>query len=384
MKTRLIVLAMIAVLVFPTLASCKQNKVPSASSSPVSSEMTSSEKPIVPDKQAGWGDPDSDTGIKRPSFLATAENGDIFYCDSTGSIYKKLSEGNGLSKIYSSSGYDFVSIEILNESLICAGYKNSRDESGYIIFNLKDKTVASAVLGDEFKGKSIYGLVHSGSSAYFLSNPDRYGRYTLYRQTSEATQVLSGGVNEFFILRNRIFYNVGGYIFSVNLDGSDMQMIGEVVTNDLLGFTISKNSLFYMSSNSTYHVEMYSGYRKYTSQIKVYTSSTSGDYVFFCGVNGGIYAFSHTNDSIRKISDYTAEEIAISGEYLYLKPANAEDYPDIPKELVIQNNLHRFKISDIILEFDKSFDIPQNEHTTVSSSISQNELPDLMPEKFGI
>lgn len=393
-----IIFAMILTLLMTFTVSCskKENKPP-ISSEAVSSEITSSEQQLDPDKQAGWGSLDDTSSLLRPSFLSVAQNGDIFYCDDEGSIYKQVLENNGLSKVYSSSKYDFVSVECLSDSLICAGYVNSTQESGYIIFDLKQKTVTNAVWGDEFKGKSIYSLVHLNNSTYFLADPDRYGRYTLYRQTADKTQQLAKGVNEFFILRSRVFYNVGGYIFSINLDGSDIRMLTEVVTNDFVGFTIAKTALFYMSSDNTYHTQMHSSdYRKYSEQVKVYTGTEYKDYVFFCGVNGGIYAFSFMTNEFEKVSDYTAAEIICSGGYLYLMPADPADYPDVPEEYIIKNDIHRFKLSDLVeIEDEEQGDESESSDITssaasseatsdlISSSMAEQEVIPPAPEKFG-
>jgi DNA repair exonuclease SbcCD ATPase subunit len=99
---------------------------------------------------------------------------------------------------------------------------------------------------------------------------------------------------------------------------------------------------------------------------------------------------SHITDELIKISEYTADEMAISGDYLYLKPADPLDYPDVPKEFIVQNNVHRFKISELIESASKD---AQNENSTVSSSLSSGELVSsnasveeekpLAPENFG-
>lgn len=383
--------AIICLIVLSLFVSCADKPPADNSSHSVSSAITSSEIKEEQEKVEAWGDPNNTSPLLRPSFLAPDAEGNLFYCDDEGSIYKQLVETNGLSKLYSSSGYDFVSVQYISENLICAGYKNKAQESGYIIFDLKDKTVNSAVSGDEFKGKSIYSLVYYNEAVYFLTNPDRYGRFTLYRQTKDATQVLSHGVNEFVIYRNKLFYNVGGYIYSANVNGSDAQMLTEVVTNDFLGFTLAKDSFFYMSTEYTYRMQIISGeYDKFNEKVKVYTSASNSDYTFFCGTDGGIYLYSHIKDELKKVSEYTADEMAISGDYLYLKPADPLDYPNVPKEFIVQNNVHRFKISELIESASKD---AQNENSTVSSSLSSGELVSsnasveeekpLAPENFG-
>lgn len=383
--------AAICLLLLSLFVSCSDKPTVESSSQGTSSAITSSENKESQEKVEAWGDPNSTLPLLRPSFLSPDAEGNIFYCDDEGSIYKQLVETNGLSKLYSSSGYDFVSVQYISENLICAGYKNKAQESGYIIFDLKEKTVNNAVDGDEFKGKSIYSLVYYNESVYFLSNPDRFGRYILYRQVDDRTQILSRGVNEFVIFRNKIFYNVGGYIYSANVDGSDTQMLTEVVTNDFLGFSLAKDSLFYMSTEHTYRMQITSaGYEKYDEKVKVYTSASNSDYTFFCGVDGGIYLYSHITDEFKKVSDYTADEIAISGDYLYLEPADPSDYPDVPKEYVVQYSIHRFKISELL---EASLNDAQSENSPVSSSLSSDELVSsnaskeeekpLAPENFG-
>lgn len=391
MIKKAVLYAVACLLIISLLASCADKPSLESSSQSESSAITSSENLQTQEKVEAWGDPNNNSPILRPAFLAPDAGGNVFYCDDEGSIYKQLIETNGLSKLYSSSGYDFVSVQYISENLICAGYKNKANESGYIIFDLKEKTVNNAVGGDEFKGKSIHSLAYYNDAVYFLANPDRYGRYTLYRQTKEDTQTLSSGVNEFVIYRNRIFYNVGGYIYSANLDGRDAQMLTEVVTNDFLGFSIANDSFFYMSTENTYRMQITSaGYVKYDERVKVYTSASNSDYTFFCGVDGGIYLYSHITDELKMVSDYTAEEIVISGDYLYLKPANPSDYPDVPKEYVVQYSIHRFKISELI---ENSLKNVQGENSPVSSSLSGNEMVSstasveeekpLAPENFG-
>ena len=376
-------------LIMSLLVSCSNKPQVESSLPSTSSAITSSENNETHENIDAWGDPNNTLPILRPSFLSVDAQGDIFYCDDEGSIYKQLVETNGLSKLYSSSGYDFVSVQYISENLICAGYKNKANESGYVIFNLKDKTVNNAVGGDEFKGKSIYSLVYYNEAVYFLADPDRYGRYTLYKQTVDNTQILSQGVNEFVIFKSKIFYNVGGYIYSANTDSGDADMLTEVVTNDLLGFSLANDSLFYMSSESTYRMQVTSTqYDKYSEKIKVYTSASNSDYTFFCGVDGGIYLYSHLTDKLKKVSDYTADQIAISGDYLYLKPADPSDYPDIPKEYVVQNSIHRFNISELV-----ESSLSDNQSQTVSSSLSSDEMVSsegsieeekpLAPENFG-
>lgn len=382
--------AAICIVILSLLASCASKPTPAVSSQAVSS-ITSSDSEDTHKKEEAWGDPNDTTPLIRPSFLSSDANGDVFYCDDEGSIYKQLVASNGLSKLYSSSGYDFFSVQYISENLICAGYKNKAQECGYIIFDLKEKTVTSAFGGEEFKGKSIYSLIYYNESVYFLANPDRYGRYTLYKQDKSSTKIISSGVNEFVIFRNRLFYNVGSLIFSSNTDGSDAQMLTEVVTHDFVGFTLTNDSLFYMSTESTYRLQISSsGYIKYDEKVKVYTSSSSSDYTFFCGVDGGIYLYSHIADELKKVSNYTADEIMVNGDYLYLKPAKPSDYPEIDKTYIVQNSIHRFKISDLV---EISLKDTQNDNSSVSSSLSSNEAVSsnaaqkeekpLIPEKFG-
>lgn len=391
MSKKAIVYAAIFALLLCFLVSCADKSKVDTPSHSVSSGVTSSEDKKEQEKQEAWGDPQSTVPLIRPTFLSTDANGDVYYCDEEGSIYKQLIESKGLAKLYSSSGYDFVSVQYLSENLICAGYKNKSNESGYMIFDLKEKTVNNAVVGDEFKGKSIYSLIYYNESVYFLANADRYGRYTLYMQNKDGTKVISSGVNEFVIFRNKLFYNVGGYIFTSNTDGTDVNMLTEVVTHDFVGFTLTNDSLFYMSTENTYQMQFVSsGYVKYDQKVKVYTSTSNSDYTFFCGVDGGIYLYSHITDALTKVSDYTAEEIAVSGDYLYLKPANPLDYPEIDKELIVQNGVQRFKISELVEVSLKEFN---NQGSSESSSLSSDEatssnstvseIAPLMPEKFG-
>ena len=147
-----------------------------------------------------------------------------------------------------------------------------------------------------------------------------------------------------------------------------------------------------MSSENTYHTQMQSSeYRKYSERIKVYTSTEGADYTFFCGTQGGIYAYSFINDEFLKVSTYTAAEIVCIGDYLYLSPAKPEDYPEIPKEYIVGNSVHRFKISDLIgavpeqnEEMSSSLSSDEVSSDLVSSSMSQNEVVVPVPEKFGM
>ena len=122
--------AAVALLILSLLASCADKPTVESSSQDISSEITSSENKETQEKVEAWGDPNNTDPILRPSFLSPDAEGNVFYCDDEGSIYKQLVETNRLSKLYSSSGYDFVSVQYISENLICAGYKNKAQESG--------------------------------------------------------------------------------------------------------------------------------------------------------------------------------------------------------------------------------------------------------------
>ena len=122
MIKKTLVCALAALMLTGILASCKQ-KTPSNSSSSltssnaVSSQMTSSE-----DKEE---EPKPDITATKNSFMAVDQNGDFFYCGSQGGIYKLLSDERGISRIFSSVGYNFFSVSVLDEERICVGYKTN-------------------------------------------------------------------------------------------------------------------------------------------------------------------------------------------------------------------------------------------------------------------
>ena len=219
MFKKLVALLSALILICAFFASCK-NEVQGASS--LSSDSESSLPSKDNSSQAASGSlidikPEQEYILNRNSFLSIDENGDIYYCGATGGIYKQLADNKGISKIYSGSGYEFFSVDCLDTDRICVGFKSEKLESSYIIFNLKDKTVENAVSGDEFKDKSVYQLLHHDDAIFFLSNPDRYGRFTLYTQKGGVTKPLVSGVNEFFIWGENIFYNVGNEMYTLDL-----------------------------------------------------------------------------------------------------------------------------------------------------------------------
>lgn len=374
-------------LIVLSLAGCA--KEPVKVSSIISSETASSEIASSEIDHSAWGSSDDITGIIRPTFMSKDSDDNIFYCSATGDIYKKLADGKGLSKVYSSSGYKFFSVQCTNKDEICAGYKKGEKEYGFIIFNLKDKTVRNAVNDSEFKGKDINSLVFYNGSYYFLANPDRYNRYTLYMQKDSKTTEIANGVNEFFILRERVFYNIGSYIFSASLDASNKKLITDLPSNDFIGFSIFNEQIMYMTSTDTYIYSQYSSQPvKIQPEIKVYTSTRNSDNIFFCGVNGGIYALSKIHGSVSKILDYTAGSIYADEEFLYLFPANQDEYKNIPKDLLISGGIYRVSISELLEynEYTEDHDITSSslsDSEGASSQITDIEIPPPTLELFG-
>ena len=336
--------------------------------------------------------PEQEYHLKRNSFLSAAQSGDLFYCGATGGIYKQLADNKGISKIYSGSGYEFFSVDYFEEDKICVGFKSDKLDSNYIIFNLKDKTVQNAVSGDEFKDLNIYSLIHYEGAVYFLANPDRYNRYTLYKQTAEETRVLVSGVNEFFIWGENIFYNKGNEIHSLYLkrEPALSELICKPEYGYLSGFTIVGNMLLYSSETDTYFTNFLTGgYSKLPQQLNVWTGTKAGKYAFFCGDGGGIYAFSLETGIVTNVSPYTAGSLESSGGYLYLSPAKEADYPSVDKSFIIKDGIYRFSISELIAQIEPEKD----ESADVSSSLSQSEITSsspaveevepIKPEKFG-
>ncbi len=330
--------------------------------------------------------------LKRNSFLSVDESGNLFYCGASGGIYKQLADSNGLSKVYSGNGYEFFSVDCFEEDKICVGFKSNKFESNYIIFNLKDKTVANAVLNDDFANSNVYSLLHHEDAVYFLANPDRYNRFTLYKQTAEETKALVSGLNEFFVWGENIFYNIGNEIYSLYLksEPAKSEFICRTEYSYLSGFTIVGNMLLYSTEDSTYFTNFVSGgYSKLPERLNVWTGVESDTHAFFCGTKGGIYALSLETGIVTRVSEYTASNLECVDGYLYLSPAKETDYPDIDKSLIIKDGIYRFSVSDLLSQIEPE----KNEAADVSSSLSQSEItssgpaieevPPLEPEKFG-
>ena len=388
MIKKTLVCALAALMLTGILASCKQ-KTPSNSSSSltssnaVSSQMTSSE-----DKEE---EPKPDITATKNSFMAVDQNGDFFYCGSQGGIYKLLSDERGISRIFSSVGYNFFSVSVLDEERICVGYKSNSLDSCYVVFNLKDKTVVSAVSGDEFKNKNIYSLVHKNGAVYFMSNPDRYGRYTLYMQTADVTQTVATGVNEFFFIGNRIVYNIGNIIYWK--DTADLEATNEPLWiyngSYLTGFSSAGELLLCSTDSSSVFVRFLSGgYSHLDVKLNAWSSTANETHAFVCGNDGGIYSIEFESGLIKKVSDYTASQLFYHNGYLYLSPANAEDYPEIDKNLIISDGIYRFSVSDLVSTEkteDESTSSSLSESETDSSSIALPETENTLvaPEKFG-
>ena len=398
MLKKLVALSLVLMMVSCFFVSCKKDKLNVSSFSPskensVSSQITSSE----PSASGSIIDikPEQEYHLHRNSFLSIDENGDLFYCGASGGIYKQLSGNKGISKIYSGNNYEFFSVDCFETDKICVGFKSDKFDSNYIIFNLKDKTVENAVSGDEFKEKDIYQLLHHNNSIYFLSNPDRYGRFTLYSQTNGETKALANGVNEFFIWSDNIFYNIGNEIHALDLksDPVKSEYICSTDYSYLSGFTIVGNMLLYSTELSTYFTNFTTGgYSKLPYKLNVWTGTKGGSYAFLCGESGGIYALSLKSGLITKVSDFTASGIECINGYLYLNPADPQDYPEVEKDYIIRDGIYRFEISQLISQIEEqksdsassdltSSSLSQSE--TISSSPAVEEIEPLKPEKFG-
>lgn len=374
------------------LASCakKPSDVSSKnSSSPVSSQPSSSET------SSGTGENEAesiiDNTVIKNSFLSVDETGAFFYCGSSGGIYKQLADLKGISRIYSSIGYEFFSVNVLDSTKICVGYKSNKFDSDYIIFNLENKTVANAVSSPEFVNKNIYSLLNYNGAVYFLADPDRYGRYTLYCEKDAQVSEIASGVNEFFIRGDKLIYNVGTVIYSYDLSekAEPLEPVWVINGGYLTGFSMVNNLLLYSTENETVSVRFLNGSYTYLPQnLNVWTSCSNESHAFICGKDGGIYALSFNSGLVSKVSDYTASSLFYHNGYLYLNPADAKDYPELDKSLIVTDGIYRFAVSDLLKIFDDSFktesSLPAVSGTSSSLSSSDAEEPEILkPEKFG-
>lgn len=396
MHKKIFAFLLISALCTVSFVSCKRNPPDSSSkiplSSDVSSQITSSDASSS-GNQIGV-EAENSFFVKRNSFMSVDKNGDFFYCAASGGIYKQLADSNNVSKIYSSSGYTFFSVDCFEQDKICVGFTSSKFKSNYIIFNLKDKTVTNAVSGEEFEQLDIYSLVHHEGALYFLAKPDRYNRFTLYRQDAQVTRALADGVNEFFIWGKELVYNIGNEIYFLNLEDqtSQPEMGCKAEYSYISGFTIAGDNLFYSTDSNTYFTKFVSGnYSVLPSHINVWTQTKNETHAFFCGALGGIYAFELETGTLSKISQYTASDIKCIGDYLYLYPANAKDYPEVEKSFIVSGGIYRFEISDLINQVQADSSIPsvsslaqsETESSLTSSELSQIEAPPPAPERFG-
>ena len=88
-----------SILVLTLFSGCKKEPITSGSSF-ISSD-TASNSVAHPEMEI------SQDKIIRPFFVSNDSNGNVFYCSADGTIFKKVPETNGLSKIYSSNEYKF-------------------------------------------------------------------------------------------------------------------------------------------------------------------------------------------------------------------------------------------------------------------------------------
>jgi len=380
--------ALAATLFCCALTSCKPKNPQNASSENVSSLAVSSQ--VTSSDEQGEQEEMNFTTIKN-SFMAADQNGDFFYCGSQGGIYKQLADNKGISRIYSSAGYTFFSVSVIDEQRICVGYKGNKFDSAYIIFNLKDKTVVNAVSGDEFKNSNIYSLIYKNDAVYFMSNPDRYGRYTLYKQSSGITEIITTGVNEFFFVGDSIVYNVGNIIYWQNTAEADSVPEPLWIYNGsyLTGFSTAGQLLLCSTdSNSVFVRYLTGGYSHLETKLNAWSSTASDTHAFVCGSEGGIYAISFESGLIKKVSDYTAAQLFYHNGYLYLSPANAQDYPELDKSLIISGGIYRFEVASLLSGAQSDEDLTSSsiaQEETASSSLALPEIESTpaVPEKFG-
>ena len=387
MLKKSVTLLMACFVLITTLISCSKkehNNLSSMSSIGVASDETSSTQQIPE-----WNDDDTPANIIRPSFMSVDEIGNIFYCGEDGAVYKQLADKKGLSKVYSSTEYKFMSVQCIEQSKICVGYKGKNNQSGYIIFNLKDKTISNAVNGEEYASTDIHSLIHYNNAVYFLSSPDRYNRYSLYMQKDKQITKLAHGVNEFFILKDRVFYNIGSSIYSVNISGKENQLIQDLPTNDLLGFSIVGKDFVYMTAEDTFRLPVFTNNSKLiSSQLNVYTQATDESYAFFCGTNGGIYYYSFETEKFYRFSDYSSSNLMVYDDYLYLFPTSKDIYPNVDESYIINGGIHRISISKVFEYINSQkenstssvFAVPEG---NISSNITEAETEPPKPEKFG-
>lgn len=387
MLKKSVVLLIACSLFITVLSSCTkkgQTAISSLFSSISASDETSSSIQIPE-----WNDDDTVSNIIRPSFMSIDENGDIFYCGNDGAVYKQLADRKALSKVYSSTEYKFTSVQCMESSKICVGYKGKDNKSSFIVFNLKDKTVSNAITSDEHELSDIYSLIYYNDSFYFLSNPDRYNRYSLYMQKDKQITKLAHGVNEFFILKDRVFYNIGSSIYSINISGKENQLIQDLPTNDLLGFSIVGKDFVYMTAEDTFRLPVFTNNSKLvSSQLNVYTQASNESYAFFCGANGGIYSYSFETEKFSHFTEFTASNIMVHEDYLYLYPTSKNSYPDIDEDNIISGGIYRLSISKVF-EFINSqkensvSSVIAHPESDVSSNITKDEIEIPKPEKFG-
>ncbi len=386
MIKKVIVCALALALCLGIFASCKPKEPDISSSKPVSSETTESEP--TQSLVSSNTQTQAKLNVTMPSFIASDKNRDIFYCAASGGIYKQIFESNKLSKIYSNSGYTFTSVEVIDDVKICVGYQKDLYISSYIIFDLKEKTVTNAVNDPLFLNNNIYSLVHIQDSTYFLSNPDRYGRYTLYCETDKKANVVATGVNEFTVSGDFIYYNIGNEIYSHNLNGRETALVFRAQTNDLLGFNVVGDYIFYMTSTNTYFARLSTQTsQSFAVNLKAYSAVSDGETVFLNGVDGGIYSFDLATATLKHLSDYTASSLSVNQGYLYLTPANAEEYESVNAEFLIKGGIYRFSIMQLLGKEDVQAQASSSSDLSLGSSSQDSPAPPqdlpLSPEFFG-
>ncbi len=386
-------LSVIVLLACVLLSSCRKEVLTTSSLTAVSETAVTENTFSYPYNASGWGMADAEADLLRPTFISADENGDIFYCADSGGIYKQLALKNALSKVYAHNAYTFSSIQYIMPQKISVGYRKEDGATGYSVFDLKEKTLSAAIIDPLFEQKSISSLLHYEDKDFFLADKGHYGRSTLYCQQDGKVTALAREVNEFYIIRGRIFYNAGSAVFSMNPDGSDTQLIRET-PHDLSGFMVVGSQLLYSTADATYIVQMFSNEPiRLAVQLNLWTCTVSKTNAYFCGRDGGIYTVPFSSGNLFKLSDYTADSICCIGDFLYLSSTTPDAYPNLPQKQLLQGGIWRFSLSALSGEATEPTP-PTSQKGAESETVSSNydssvdfSLPESSsapePERFG-
>lgn len=238
----------------------------------------------------------------------------IYYSDDKDKFYKVKTDGSQKTKI---SDYSAHNINVVNDWIYCSLYNYDDKYSNLGLYKIKTDGSEKIKLSDD----NINCINIIGDSIYYINQSDYYKPYKMGIDGGNRWRLNDFPMKCLNVIGSRAYFqnDMNGKLYSMNIDGSDVQKIVDDSSYNL-NLNVADGWIFYEAEgglHGLYKIKTDGTGRQKLDSSQISYINVKDDWIYYGIYKGGIYKIKIDGTGKQKLSDDDQSGIYIIGDLIF-------------------------------------------------------------------